>query len=97
MLSRNALFFAIEKADIDITPLPQPSPKDVLPSVLNITWIALGAVSLIVIIISGIRLMTSSGDPQATAKARNTIIYAAVGLVIAISAYTIVSLVIGRL
>lgn len=97
MLSRNALFFAIEKSDIDITPLPQPNPNNVLPTVLNIVWIALGAVSLIVIIISGIRLMTSSGDPQATTKARNTIIYAAVGLAVAISAYTIVSLVIGRL
>jgi len=97
MLHLASVLLAIEKSEIDIKPLPQPNPNNVLPTVLNIVWIALGAVSIIVIIISGIRLMTSSGDPQATTKARNTIIYAAVGLVVAISAYTIVSLVIGRL
>jgi len=41
--------------------------------------------------------MTSSGDPQAATKARNTIIYAAVGLAVSISAFTIVSVVVGQL
>ena len=81
----------------DVSTLPKPDDRNIIPTVLNIFFIVLGGVSLIVIIISGIRLMTSSGDPQAITKARNTIIYAAVGLAISISAFTIVSVVVGQL
>jgi len=82
----------------DVAPLPRPTDDTtIIPTVLNIFFIVLGGVSLIVIIIAGIRLMTSSGDPQAVTKARNTIIYAAVGLAISISAFTIVSVVVGQL
>ena len=82
----------------DVSTLPKiDDDKTIIPTVLNIFFIVLGGVSLIVIIISGIRLMTSSGDPQAVTKARNTIIYAAVGLAISISAFTIVSVVVGQL
>jgi len=81
----------------DVSTLPQTDDTTIIPTVLNIFFIVIGGVSLIVIIISGIRLMTSSGDPQAATKARNTIIYAAVGLAVSISAFTIVSVVVGQL
>ena len=41
--------------------------------------------------------MLSSGDPQNTAAAKGTIIYAIVGLLIAIVAESIVALVLGKL
>ena len=66
-------------------------------NVMRIVFGTLGAIALIIIIIAGIKFMTSQGNPEALAKARNTIIYAAVGLAVAIGAYSIVTFVIGRL
>ena len=66
-------------------------------NVMRIVFGTLGAIALIIIIIAGIKFMTSQGNPEALAKARNTIIYAAVGLAVAIGAFSIVTFVIGRL
>ena len=66
-------------------------------NVTRIVFGSLGAIALIIIIIAGIKFMTSQGNPEALAKARNTIIYAAVGLAVAIGAFSIVTFVIGRL
>jgi ABC-type Fe3+ transport system permease subunit len=60
-----------------------------------LAWIV-GIVSVVVIIIAGLTLTTSSGDSGAIAKARNTILYAGIGLFLAISAGAIVSYVVGR-
>lgn len=66
--------------------------------VLRFVFGIIGVLALIYIILAGIRLSTSIGsDPQAFAKARNTLIFAGVGLAIAISAEAIVTLVLGRL
>lgn len=55
-----------------------------------------GAMAVIIVIIGGFNYTTSQGDPQKTSKAKNTILYALIGLVICISAFTIVSFVVGR-
>jgi hypothetical protein len=56
-----------------------------------------GAVSVIVIIVSGFRYVVSNGDSGAVSSAKNAILYAAVGLVVTLLAQVIVSFVIGRL
>jgi hypothetical protein len=56
-----------------------------------------GAVAFLFIVIGGFRYVISSGDPKNTAKAKNTIIYALVGLVITISADAIVNFIAGKL
>ena len=56
-----------------------------------------GSIAVIVIIIGGLNYITSTGDAARIAKAKNTIIYAVVGVVVAILAYAIVNFVIGRL
>lgn len=56
-----------------------------------------GGIAVIIIIVAGIKFITSQGDPQATAKARNTIIYAAIGLAVSVAAFTIVTFVVGKL
>jgi len=63
--------------------------------VINILLYVLGIIAVIMIIIGGIRFSTSDGDPAGVKSARNTIIYAIVGLVVAIMAYAIVNLVLG--
>ncbi len=56
-----------------------------------------GAASVIMIVISGFRYVISGGDPTGVAGAKNSIIYAVVGLVVAISGQIIVSFVLSRL
>lgn len=68
-----------------------------LKVILQIVFGIISAVTVIFIIISAIRYQVSLGDPQATAKLRNTVIFAAVGLVIALSAEAIVTLTLSKL
>lgn len=68
----------------------------ILTTVLNILSFVVGVVAVIMIIIGGIRFVTSQGESSSTALARNTIIYATVGLVIAVVAQVLVHFVIGR-
>jgi len=62
--------------------------------ITNTLMYVLGAVSVIVIIIAGIMYTTSGGDAALIAKAKNTLLYAVVGLLVAIMAYAIVNFVI---
>ena len=55
------------------------------------------AVAVLVVLLAGLRFITSQGNPQETSKARDTIIYAGVGLIVAICAEAIVTAVMGRL
>jgi len=64
-----------------------------LDSILKIFLALVGAIMVIVIIIAGIRFITSQGNPQEVAKARNTILYAVIGLIVIIAAETIVTFV----
>ena len=57
----------------------------------------LGVVSVIVIIIAGVFYTTSVGDPKMVEKAKNTLMYAVIGLVVALLSYAIVSFVAGQI
>ena len=65
----------------------------VLIAVLNF----LALIAVIVVVIAGIRLIVSQGEDDAKDKAKKTIIYALVGLVVVLFARVIVSLVTGYL
>jgi len=73
--------------------------KDKLSSfvrtIVDILLYILGAVAVIMVIIGGFMYVTSGGDTTAVTKAKNTILYAVVGLVVAILAYAIVHFVVG--
>lgn len=69
----------------------------VLNSVVNILLYVVGTVSVIMIIVGGIRYTTSAGDSNGVSSAKNTIIYAVVGLVVAVMAYAIVNFVLKNL
>jgi hypothetical protein len=53
-----------------------------------------GAVAVIIIIIGGISYITSAGDSSRIKVAKDTILYAVIGLVVVIIAYAIVNFVI---
>jgi hypothetical protein len=59
--------------------------------------IVIGSLAVIFIIAGGLQMAISAGDAKKVETARNTMIYACVGLVIAISAYAIVSFLTGKI
>lgn len=65
-----------------------------IQTVINILLYILGAVAVVMIVIGGIRYTTSNGDSGAIKSAKDTILYAVIGLVVAILAYSIVNFVI---
>lgn len=64
---------------------------------LQYIFALIGAFAVIYIIYAGIHFITSQGDPAGIAKARQSIIYAVIGLIVAVSAELIVTFAIGRL
>jgi hypothetical protein len=49
-----------------------------------------GGIALIVVTISGFKYVMSQGNPQETAKAKNTLLYALIGLAVCVTAFAIV-------
>lgn len=66
-------------------------------AIINILSIVVGVVAVFMIIIAGIRFVTSGGDSNGISSARNTIIYAIIGLLIVALAQLIVQFVLGKL
>ena len=60
------------------------------PIVLILTSVA-GAAAIILIIISGIKIVTSGGDPKQLAAAKATLTYASIGLAVTILAFVILA------
>lgn len=67
---------------------------DVIKTIVDVLLYVLGAVAVIMIVIGGIRYTISQGDSTAITAAKNTILYAVIGLVVAILAYAIVHFVV---
>ena len=69
----------------------------VVELVVNILSLIIGVAAVIIIIIAGIQYMLSTGDPTKVNNAKNAILYALVGLVIAVVARFVVPFILGRL
>lgn len=69
----------------------------VFKQVTNTILYIVGVVAVIMLIIGGIKYIISGGDAKKVTDAKNTILYAIIGLVIAFLAYAIVNFVISVL
>ena len=58
--------------------------------VTNILLFLIGAISVIMLIIGGIRYVVSGGDQNAITSAKNTILYAIIGIIVAFLAFAAV-------
>lgn len=65
-------------------------PKGILTTVINILALTVGAISVFVIIIGGVKMIVSGGDSNQVASARRTVLYAVISLLIAASAEVVV-------
>lgn len=66
-------------------------------TIVNVVLFLIGAISVIMLVIGGIKYTVSNGDSNAVTSAKNTIMYAIVGLIIAILAFAVVNFVIANL
>lgn len=69
----------------------------IFETVSKVLLFVIGAVSVIMLIIGGIRYTISQGDSSAVTSAKNTILYSIIGLVVAILAYAAVDFVVKSL
>lgn len=67
----------------------------IFSTITNVLLFVLGAISVIMIIIGGLRYVVSGGNATNVTAAKNTILYAIVGVIIAILSYAIINFVLG--
>ena len=84
------LFSQIKSSDFDV-------PKTNLGSssfetIMQMIFALAAAVAVVVLLLASLKYVTSQGDPAGVAKAKNSIMYAVIGLVVAASACIIVTL-----
>ena len=60
---------------------------------LNVVYVVVGVIAVIFIIIGGINYKTSQGDPGKVKKAKDTVLYGIIGLIIALLAFAITAFV----
>lgn len=88
----------ISQVTVEIDNVPKVNAdSSAVGNALSTTFIAVGAISILFILIGGFKYITSAGDPSQVASAKNTILYALIGIVISLSAFAIVQLVVGEL
>ena len=65
--------------------------------ILNVFYFIIGFLAVIMIVYGGIKYTSSAGDPTKTSSAKNTILYAVIGLIVALAAFAITSFVYSRM
>ncbi len=73
-----------------------PSVDSTVKLVINVLSLIVGIAAVIMIIIGGLKYVISQGEGSNTASAKNTILYAIVGLVVVVVAQVIVKFVLSR-
>lgn len=67
-----------------------------LQQILTVVLGIFGAVAVLIIVIAGLKFVTSGGNPQSVSKARSTILYAIIGLIVIIASEAIVAFTLGK-
>jgi len=69
---------------------------EIVSQVINILSLVVGVVAVVMIIVGGLKYITSGGDSGNVTGAKNTILYAVVGLIVVALAQVIVRFVVDR-
>lgn len=90
----NPALAGAEAARADGMPAELIGATGVFTRIANTVLFAVGIISVIMLIVGGLRYVVSGGDSKKVTDAKNTIMYAIIGLIIAILSYAIVNFVI---
>jgi Type IV secretion system pilin len=92
MINIKLFFFAIAN------PFPRtPTTSGSIDDILNIVFGVVGAICVLMVTFGGFKYVMSRGDPAQLAKAKDTIMYAVIGLAIVMFATVIVNFVVTRI
>lgn len=98
MITNLAYYIA---AIVDTTGLPNSGKDDptktALSVGLNIVFAIVASMAVLMIVIGGFRYIVAHGDPNGTAQARNTVLYAVIGLLVTMVAFSIVTFIVRRI
>jgi hypothetical protein len=76
---------------------PLTGPNGLFVKITNLVALAAGIAAIIIIVLSGLRFVTSGGGSEDVAGARRALIYSVVGLVVIVIARTLVVFIIERI
>ena len=86
-----------EAARADGMPAELIGPNGVFTQITNTVLYIVGIISVIMLIYGGLRYVISGGDSKKVTDAKNTILYAIIGLIVSILAFAIVNFVINAI
>lgn len=89
------IFDGVNAAHGNGTPAALFGPGGIITTITNVLLFIAGALAVVMIIFGGLRYATSAGNSASVTAAKNTILYAIVGLIIAFLAFAIVNFVLG--
>ncbi len=72
-------------------------PDSILTTAVNILSLVAGIAAVFVIMIGGVKMITSTGDSNSVKESRNTVLYAVISLAIVVSAQIIVRFILTKL
>ncbi len=86
------LVFPLVTDAVDVTPI-----KEKIESVSDVAWTIAGTLAVVMLIYAGILFVTATGEPEKLGKAKKAFIWGITGLILAILANTIVSMIVDNL
>ena len=89
----NTLFTIVPSVDND--GISHVTIGNIINGIMKIVYYIAGAVSVIMIIVSGIRFVTSAGNPEGIQKARKGLVSSITGLIVIILAFTLTNIILG--
>jgi hypothetical protein len=91
------LFLLAAVSPVQTTSLPHVTAgASQIQQILTIVFTVIGAIAVLMVVVGGLRYISAQGDPQQLSKAKGTLIYAIVGLLVSILAVAIVTFVLGN-
>lgn len=88
---RHAFLTAITANEIGIPSIGADATR--LQFAINATFYVVGAITVLFLLIGAIRYIISAGDPNSTKRAKDTVLYAIIGLVVTTISFLIVQLI----
>lgn len=85
------LGYLVAVPTINILPSWDADPRNVVVRLINYALFFIGALALVFVIYGGVLYITSGGDSDKTTKARNTLMYAVLGIIVVVVSYAIVN------
>lgn len=87
----------ISDKDLNLTGAPKKIEQGQIEAIFNTVYFVVGIVAVISIIIGALRYASANGDSSIIQRAKNTILYSVIGLIVVISAAAVTSFVINNI